>query len=244
MSSQANTGDIPFTLIRYNSDGSLDPLFGSGGIVQTLVAGQSANIRSIALQPDGKIVAAGYTAPLFDFAVMRFNADGSVDTSFGTDGSVVVAIGALDDTCYAVCLQPDGKIVAAGETMSRATSGVQTGSPVLVRLTAQGSLDQAFGSGGKVVATSAQDSRAWGLALQADGKMVTAGFSFNEGFALLRYNSDGSPDMTFGTGGKATSNAGDLAAAWAIAIQNDGKILSAGFSSTGRKDFAVARFLP
>jgi len=231
-----------FTLIRYNSDGSLDTSFGSGGISRTLVDGYTATIRSIAIQPDGKIVAAGYayTGSAYDFAFVRFNADGTIDTSFGTNGATIVPIGSGDDICYAMHLQSDGKIVGAGDTfVSSADSDF-----AVIRLTSQGALDPSFSAGGIVTTDFGAENRANGLAIQPDGKLIAAGFAFYQGFALARYNSDGSLDATFGNGGRVTINDSGLSFARAVAIQGDGRIIAAGISSTGDKDFAAVRFWP
>jgi len=244
-SDQYSPSGARFTLLRYNSDGSLDPTFGMSGISQTLVGGNQAVIRSIAIQPDGKITAAGYAlnSSTFNFAFARFNADGTVDTSFGTNGGVIVPIiMGQDDICYALGLQPDGSIVAAGETVLYPGGGLAAGDSAVIRLSAQGNPDAGFGSGGKVITDFGVDNRAHGLAIQLDGRLVTAGFAFNMGFALARYHTDGSPDMTFGSGGKVATNTGDLSLAWAVAIQDDGRVVAAGFSSYPKK-FAVARFM-
>ncbi len=87
------------------------------------------------------------------------------------------------------------------------------------------------------------DNRARGLAIQLDGRIVAAGFAFNQGFLLIRYNPDGSVDATFGNGGKVATNAGDLSMAHTLAIQDDGRIVAVGFSSYPKK-FAVGRFWP
>jgi uncharacterized delta-60 repeat protein len=227
---------VEFTLIRYNSDGSLDLSFGSGGISSTPVAGYRGTIRSILIQPDGKIVAAGYArvSGTYDFAFTRFNPDGSVDTSFGINGSTIISISTGDDTCFSVRLQSDGKIVAAG------VAGI--GTFAVVRLTSQGSLDSSFGASGMVTTDFGSQSAAYGLAVQTDGRLIAAGFA--QGFALARYNTDGSLDTTFGSGGKVTTTAGGLlVGSFTVAIQGDGKIVAAGLA-VGAGNFPVARFWP
>jgi uncharacterized delta-60 repeat protein len=235
---------LPFTLLRYNSDGSLDPSFGSGGISRTLVGGYSGIIKSIVIQPDGKIVAAGYVivAGTFDFAFTRFNTDGSVDTSFGINGSTIISISTGDDACDSVRLQSDGKIV-----------GVGSPSFTIVRLTSQGSLDSSFGASGMVTTDFGSQSAAYGLAVQTDGRLIAAGYAYNQGFALARYNTDGSLDTTFGNGGRVATGhpfttAGGLVLAFDVTTQGDGKIIAAGVGlpdpKFGLQDFAVARFLP
>lgn len=235
-----------FTLIRYNRDGSLDPTFGSGGISRTLVAGYTATIRAIAIQPDGKIVTAGYAynGSKFVFAFARFNSDGTVDGSFGTDsGAVVPMVDGQEEVCNALGLQQDGSIVAAGETVLHPTYNA-AGDFALIRLSPQGAPDSNFGSGGKAITDyDGVDNRAGGLAIQLDGRLVAAGFAFNRGFALARYKGDGSLDTAFGNGGKVTTNAGGLSMAHAVAIQDNGRIVAAGFTNYPKK-FAITRFLP
>jgi uncharacterized delta-60 repeat protein len=102
--------------VRYNTDGLLDTSFGIGGKVTTAIGNASDYVNSIALQSDGKIVVAGnsYNGSNDDFAVVRYNTDGSPDTSFGTGGKVTTAIGASYDFVSSIALQSDGKIVVAG----------------------------------------------------------------------------------------------------------------------------------
>src|SRR6266511_1903342 len=184
-----------FGLARYNANGSLDTSFGSGGLVATTFGTGNTRVNGIALQPDGKIVTAGFdkNATEFEFALARYNADGSLDTSFGTGGKVTTDFGSGIDVAWAVAVQPDGKIVAAGYAFA-------TGHPYLIalaRYNPDGSLDTSFGLGGKVVTVwGGHDDYITGIALQADGKIVGVGaadksttFSDYE-FALARYQGD------------------------------------------------------
>jgi uncharacterized delta-60 repeat protein len=240
----ANGSDGDFALARYNSDGSLDTGFGTGGKVTTNIGTYSDIANAVAIQGDGKIVAAGYSiSSNWDFALVRYNSDGSLDTGFGTGGTVTTDIGTSSlDIANAVAIQGDGKIVAAG--------GANTGTLdfALARYNSDGSLDAGFGTGGKVttaIGTGADLANA--VAIQGDGKIVAAGKAANGGnddFALARYNSDGSLDTGFGTGGKVTTAIG-TSNDWlqAVAIQGDGKIVVAGSSYSGSNwDFAVARY--
>ena len=237
-----------FALARYNPDGSLDATFGTGGTVTTAV-GTAYNVaRAIALQGDGKIVAAGSAANSF-FALARYNPDGSLDATFGMGGKVTMAVGYYaGDPANAVVLQRDGKIVAGGY----AFNGDNVSNFALARYNPDGRLDTTFGTGGTVT-TSAANSNAdyWGTAilLQGDGKIVTAGWvEFT--FALARYNPDGSLDATFGTGGTVTTivstdSSEHNDSANALALQRDGKIVAAGASGTGGfTQFALARYNP
>jgi len=211
-----------FLVARYNTDGSLDTSFGSGGLVLTDFFGSDHAIAVI-LQPDGKIVAAGASDASgignSNFALARYNADGSLDSTFGIGGKVVSDIDTGNDRVRSLVLQTDGKMVVAGSH-----SPGNGGESVLVRYNSNGSLDSTFGNAGKVfnIGYSAYD-----LALQADGKIVTAGWD-SEDFALARYNPNGTFDTTFGTGGRVTTDNGSVDLASEVIVQPDGKILAAG----------------
>jgi uncharacterized delta-60 repeat protein len=211
-----------FVLARYNSDGSLDTTFGSGGkVVRTDFSGLFV---ALVLQPDGKIVvAAGKTG---DFVLVRYDGDGSLDTTFGSGGTLTTDFSGRDDEAYALAIQSDGKIVAAGRTTT--TSGSVLSDFALARYNSDGSLDTTFGTGGKVTTSfpSPFPSAAYALALQSDGKIVVAGggLDVESGIRLARYNNDGSLDITFGVGGKVGPYDPD---AKAVALQPDGKIVVA-----------------
>jgi uncharacterized delta-60 repeat protein len=239
-----------FGLARYNKDGSLDSTFGSGGKVVTSFFGYGDDAHALAIQPDGKIVVAGSDFSSndgADFGLARYNTDGSLDLTFGAGGKVHTDFGSFSlITCIA--LQPDGKIVAGGDTINKDTNN----DFALARYNKDGSLDASFGAGGKVVTDFVrQPDFVAGLALQSDGKIVLAGDVSTEtsprsdvdGFGLARYNKDGSLDSTFGSGGKVITE-GDLIAAYAVAIQPNGKIIAAGLAIRNRTngDFALARY--
>jgi uncharacterized delta-60 repeat protein len=243
------SGNADFALARYNTDGSLDTSFGSGGKVLTDFSGSSgydeANV--VTIQKDGKIVAAGISGGgPYDFALARYNANGSLDTSFGSGGKVLTDLGGTGDGAYALAIQKDGKIVAAG--FSNANGSGDYDDFALARYNANGSLDRSFGSGGKVVTEiGAFSDAAYAVAIQGNGKIVAAGYtccgSFD--FALARYNKNGSLDRSFGSGGKVLTNfSGSFyGEAHAVAIQENGKIVAAGVSTaTGYDDFALARY--
>ena len=226
-----------FGLMRFNTNGSLDTSFDGDGKATTNITGtRSSDIKALALQSDGKIVAAGTAnvAGQTDWAVARYSANGSLDTSFDGDGKLTIAIGAGNayDEPRAVAVQPDGKIVVAGFTV---TSGNDL-AIALVRYNADGSLDGTFGIGGIVTTNlGASSESASGLALQPDGKIVVAGSS-GSAFLLARYDTGGILDTTFGTGGIVTTPGGG---ATSLAIQADGKFLVAG-SAGG--NFALVRY--
>jgi uncharacterized delta-60 repeat protein len=235
-----------FALARYNRDGTLDTSFGTGGKVTTDFADSDDYAASVAVQPNGTIVAAGYASSGTgnDFALARYNHDGTLDTSFGTGGKVTTDFAGLDDRAYSVAVQPNGKIVAAG------FAGTGTGDDfALAHYNRDGTLDASFGTGGKVTTDFADsDDYAASVAVQPNGKIVAAGNTFTSAgndFALARYNRDGALDASFGTGGIVTTGfAGAENVALSVAIQPTGKIVAAGysgFSSTGA-DFALARY--
>ena len=239
-----NGSNDDFALARYNVDGSLDTSFGSGGKVTTAI-GSSDEIYSVVIQSDGKIVASGnsWNGSNDDFALVRYNVDGSLDTSFGSGGKVTTAIGPANDYADSVVIQSDGKIVVAGASWNGENNDF-----ALARYNVDGSLDTSFGIGGKVTtAIRSSDDSANFVVIQSDGKIVAAGYSSNGGkgvFALARYNVDGSLDTSFGTGGKVTTAIGSSEDdAYSVAIQSDGKIVAAGFSFNGSNyDFALARY--
>jgi len=235
----ANDTDSDFALLRYNLNGTLDTSFGTEGHTSADIGQSYASAQSVALQPDGRIVAAGsvFNGSDTDFALIRYHADGSLDTSFGVEGKVTTPILARDAIAYAVALQPDGKIVAAGDASS---------SSALARYHPDGSLDSSFDGDGKVTSASG-DVR--GLALQADGKIVTGGTIFIGGrnvFALTRYQADGSLDLSFDADGRvATPVLGSFDRADAFLLQPDGKMVLAGTARNGTAfEFALVRYLP
>jgi uncharacterized delta-60 repeat protein len=217
--------------------GALDSSFDGDGKVLTDFGGNDPG-NDLAIQADGKIVAAG--ASDGDFALARYNADGSLDTSFDGDGKVVTDIGGSDGAA-AVAIQGDGKLVVAGN------SG---GDIALASNNADGSLDTSFDGVGTVVTDfGTADDFAYGVAIQADGKIVAVGSTgtmnfLPRDFALARYNADGSLDLTFGVGGKVDTDFGALEGAVDIAIQADGKlvVVGTGTSSSTSQYFELARY--
>ena len=233
-----------FALVRYNTDGTLDTSFGTSGKVITPVGNSTDVVTSVAIQPDGKIVAAGYSSSssTYDFALVRYNTDGTLDTSFGTGGKVVTPVGNSNDEAFSVAMQADGKIVAAGYSYSSSNDDF-----ALVRYNTDGTLDTSFGGTGKVVTpVGNSDDEALSVAIQADGKIVAAGYSIGStyDFALVRYNTDGTLDTSFGTSGKVITPVGNSDdGEYSIAIQPDGKIVAAGYSyNSSTYDFALVRY--
>src|SRR6266480_2409624 len=235
-----------FTVLRYNPDGRLDSGFGKSGKETTEIGRDADDATSVALQSDGKIVAAGRTfAPTNnDFAVARYDRDGKLDLSFNATGKAIADFGKLDYG-RSVAVQSDGKIVVAG---FESTDGTEKFA--LVRYNLDGTLDTSFGGTGKVLTlVGMSGSNATGVALQGDGKIVVAGYAINNSgrdrdFAIVRYNADGSLDTRFNGSGKVTTAVSDHDGhCEAAALEKDGKIVAAGWVSSGdNSDFAVVRF--
>jgi len=240
-----NGSDNDFAIVRYNTDGSLDTTFDTDGKVTTQIGSGSEIANSVVLQSDGKIVAAGSSdnGSNYDFAIVRYNTDGSLDTTFDTDGKVTTPIGSRSDTAYGVVLQSDGKIVAAGYSFNGSDNDF-----AIVRYNTNGSLDTTFDTDGKVTTPIGSRSEiAFSVVLQSDGKIVAAGSSDNGSnydFAIVRYNTDGSLDTTFDTDGKVTTPIGSRSdTAYGVVLQSDGKIVAAGYSFNGSdNDFAIVRY--
>ncbi len=246
----AGVAVVLFTLARQSlqaAAGDLDPAFGADGQVATDFKRSNDLAYAVALQPDGKLVVAGIrfvgnSAEGGDFVVARYKTDGTLDRTFGENGSVITDFG-LTETPSAVVIQPDGKIIVAGGTYPIFPS--QGGQFALARYRSNGTLDTSFGSGGLVRTTfGSEGCYASALALQPDGKIIAAGtkyihFSSDESsdtdFGLARYNPDGSLDSTFGNGGLvATDFHQRNDDALAVLIQPDGKIVATGDATNPR----------
>ena len=218
--------------------GDLDPSFGTGGKVTTDFGPASDRAFAVAIQTDGKIVAAGDSGS-GDFALVRYNTDGSLDLSFGSGGKVTTDFGGFGDSAFALAVQSDGKIIAAG---AGAPGGLCC-QFALARYQTDGSLDTSFHGDGRVLTPFGGNAQVAAIAVQSDGKIVAAGSmaTFDSLFALVRYNVDGSLDLTFGSGGKVTTDFGGFDAATGVAVQADGKIVAVGGGGSSN-DFLLARY--
>lgn len=238
-----NGSDSDIILIRYNNDGSLDTSFNGTGIVTKDIEGNNDVAYSVVVQPDGKILLAGVGGSN-DFALLRYNGDGSLDTTFNGTGIVTTSVTASNSVAYSIVIQPgdesDFKILVGGS--GRNPQKRNAFDFALVRYNSDGSLDTSFDSDGIVTTTiRAGNDTALSLALQpTDGKIILAGASQNyygssvAHTALVRYNNDGSLDLTFGTDGiviQSISRRGSDQA-WSLAVQHNGKILVAGQTHT------------
>src|SRR5262249_6865942 len=220
-----------FSVVRYTAAGAFDTSFGTNGRVTTDF-GATDKARAAAVQADGKIVVAGVKSTVegglitSDFALARYNADGSLDGSFGTGGKQVTDFGSAQDELNGVLAQPDGKIVVVGSTLSGGFDFA------LARYSTDGTLDNSFDGDGKVTTdfTGSLAETGRGVAAQADGKVIVVGTASNgrsSDFALVRYLTSGALDPAFGTGGRVTTRFDAQSRANAVLVQSDGKIVAA-----------------
>jgi uncharacterized delta-60 repeat protein len=237
--SSNNGANDDFALTRYMSWGALDVNLGVNGKVVTPVFRSDSwdTGRNVAIQPDGKIVVVGYSTNGLndDFAVARYNPDGSFDTTFGEGGKVSTPISTTatasgTDQANAVAIDGNGNIVVVGYSRSNNQD------IAVVRYTSTGQLDTSFDGDGKVttaIGTSHEAANA--VAIDSNGNIVVAGFtnatSSNSNFAVVRYLNNGALDTSFGGTGKlntpvAASTGADVAGA--IAFDSNGKIIVAG----------------
>jgi uncharacterized delta-60 repeat protein len=257
-------GTQNFALVRYNTNGSLDINFGSGGIVSTPVGKGNAIINGLALQGDGKIVAVGQAVYAVNgstndtaFAVARYNTNGTLDPNFGSGGIVLTNIVTAttkgnikpgDDKAISVAIDSSGRIIAAG--YSEQGNSSETEDFALVRYNSNGALDTTFGSGGIVVTPNFGSGQDVGQALliQSDGKIVLAGYNHanatTDVMAVARYlPTSGVLDSSFGTSGIVTlAPAGSTStSAVGAVLQNGGIVLSGNSTYAGLSDLTLAR---
>lgn len=219
--------------------GSLDTSFGNGGVVVTDFDSNNDEGYAIAIQSDGKIIVAGCAYNVEnsnpDFALVRYNPDGSLDTSFGSGGKVTTNFDSTIgiDCAYAMKIDQNGKIVVVGTRRNEKFA--------VVRYNTDGSPDTSFGGTGYIVTDIPLTSPdiAYSLTFDATNRIIVAGYSGND-FCIVRYAEDGNLDNTFGSGGIATFDLGDTDSGRAVAIQQDGKILVGGDSNN---KFALIRSL-
>jgi uncharacterized delta-60 repeat protein len=239
--------------------GDLDITFGVGGVVTTNFGGTYDWAYATALQPDGKIVAAGVSNAkgTYDFALARYRPDHTLDPSFGDGGIVTTDFGQSYDWAYSLVLQPDGKMVVGGVSDVGGSKGF-----ALARYRTDGRLDRSFGHDGLLDERlpSLSTDVIHGLALQPDGRIVAAGVTFEDrvtlqpqgDFMLSRYLPDGQTDPSFGVGGmvKTDFEGGSYDEPYAVVLQRDGRIVVAGYTTNapsreilfGADNLAVARY--
>jgi uncharacterized delta-60 repeat protein len=227
-------------LVRYQSNGALDPTFGTGGVMISPIGPGRGFPRRALLQGDGKIVVTGENDSASGaFTAARFKTDGSVDASFGVGGEVSTLVGSFDIP-FGALLQPDGKIVLAGSANFTFT---------LVRYDTNGVLDPTFGTGGIATGVAVPGTYTYDVDRQADGKFVVSGTSHNGTnyrFSVTRFEANGAIDTGFGTGGvvHSTLGTGD-AFPYAILAQPNGRVIAAGDSHSGfPRNFTLAGYTP
>ncbi len=223
----SNNGNPPktFTVIRYQSNGQIDSLFGVNGIVQTNLGNNYDLSRKVVLQTDGRILVMGEshaaTGANYNFGLVRYNPDGSLDNAFGNQGIVVTELNSDPDFPKDILLQDDGKILVTGKSSSNSTT---------VRYNSNGSLDNTFGVSGIVKTIFGSSSAGEVIAIQPDHKIIVAGYvltNINNTNTVIRYNNNGSIDSTFGTNGIVITGNGYYNRTNGIHLFPDGKILLA-----------------
>jgi uncharacterized delta-60 repeat protein len=222
---------------RFTPTGELDTDFGVNGIATIPIVESSNQFRCLAIQPDGKIVAAGTYSPSFLWNVMliaRFNEDGTLDTTFGEDGYTTYSHNDVDDRIFNMAIAPDGSIVGSGFS---ATVNFQY-SALLVKFTPDGDLDTSFGTEGVVAESDENFNEGADVQIQSDGKIFLAGTT-GDGppnafdFSVWKYNADGTRDLTFGIDGQARHELeGYYGMLNAIALQADNKVVGVGQART------------
>lgn len=245
-----NGDNYDFAIARYDTNGVLDINFGNNGKVITEIGTGNNSIRSLNIQTDGKIVVAGYAdnSIYADFALARYNIDGSLDNSFGTDGKLTTSFGEFS-VSFSAAIQFDRKIIVVGCAGSPVGPGGNLFA--LVRYNSNGSLDSTFGNNGKITTVIRNiDDVATSVGIQSDGKIVVAGssyhftnFSMGSDIALARYNANGTLDTTFGIGGKVITLIGEFSLATKLNILDNQKIIISGSTYNGSNwDFALVQY--
>ena len=234
-------GGLFLLVARLNMDGSLDPSFGTNGQVMTPFPPDGVFAAAGVLQPDGRIVAVGYSAACCTTIALkaaRYNPDGSLDPSFGTAGLLTLDLG-QDFLVVDAVLQADGKLVIAGWYEPSGSSDFG-----LVRVLPNGALDPSFDGDGVVISDFGAAEEPGSVIVLGDGRIVLGGRRLSD-LALVRYLPNGSLDGTFGTGGLATANSGGNETVGELIVLPNGKLLVAGSTLTGTGgavDFLLSRF--
>jgi uncharacterized delta-60 repeat protein len=239
--------NVDFGLARFNPDGSPDNTFGVNGKVSLAVGGFDDMPTDLFVLPDGKFLVAGTitNATEADFGLARFNADGTLDQAFGTNGITVHSLTPQYDAVTSIGVQSDGKIVLAGKTGQYFPDE----DLALARFNVNGSVDPTFGNNGQVIMSiGVQSSKANAIRILADDKILLTGFTHLEPIVyivlLVKLNADGTPDAGFGTSGIVTSRVGTYASEGNdLALQQDGRILVGGIQDIDNQyNFILARY--
>jgi uncharacterized delta-60 repeat protein len=233
-----NANNAAFGFVRLNTDGTFDTTFnGTGKLVPSGAKGNSSTVALIdmTIQPDGKYLASGMLPGSKgggQFGLMRVNANGTLDTTFGSGGKVVTNLGGTWSAARNVGVLADGKIIASGDWLAGGTTGNQ--SYVFTRYLANGQLDTSFGTAGKALFASPDFRRMTGMTIQPDGKIVGSGWdrnpnTTNANVFILRINPNGGLDSGFGAGGMTFTDYNGLSDEGnSMAVQSDGKFVVAG----------------
>jgi len=242
--SSSGSSDLDFMLFRLLPDGSLDTAFNYDGTVISAVGVADDEVLALALQDDGKIIAAGYSSNGTDrdFALVRYNSDGSLDRNFGLEGMVVTSVGNSDDEITGVALAADGSILVTGSATGTAGRII-----VLGQYTSDGTLDTGFADNGFSFTGIGDEVQAEGIAVRDDQQIIVSGtYSDGDrtGLMLVGYGADGQLDEAFADQGIAvpadqeTSSEG-----YGLTILEDGAILVAGsVGEEGKRAAALFRF--
>lgn len=230
-----------FALARFSADGEIDDSFGDGGVVITDAGSTTEGASALVIQPDGKIVIAGssYVDDYDqDYFIIRYNSNGTKDEDFGTAGIFIASYGTSFDGCSDIALQGDGSFIAAGAASQDGQNGFG-----VVKITPDGEYDETFGTGGKFF-HAVNDGLTFGgnIAMQPDGKIIIAGVGSGASydFALIRVNSNGTLDASFGTDGETLTDfdGGDDRAA-AVTLDEElrivvtGSVTVSGYAASG-----------
>lgn len=236
--------DLDFVLSRYNTDGTLDTSFGTNGIVVTAVNTNNESPKTVTLQDDGKILVAGGYAPTAtsDSIVMRYNADGTLDTTFSTDGMAEIDFSVTStDIINDMVVQPDGKIVVVGYGSFSGTNQI-----TVARLHSDGTLDTSFdGDGTLLLPVNGTGSYGNEVELLSDGRIMIGGYADNgtdNDVVLISLNSDGSLDTSFDTDGTLMIDMTASESGSAMVVDESDNIYIAGLSNvSGNSDTIVIK---
>ena len=234
----------PFVLLRQLGDGGLDTSFGDGGVVLTTYAGRDALANGVFVLPGGQIVVGGYsesrTSPdgSQDYEVARYNADGTLDLSFGSSGRATIDVRSTADGPGLIA-RAGAQLVVAGASLD--PNDTNRSDISAVRLASNGSLDLSFGANGKYVSNYGDaGTQGFALAIDSSGRAIIGGM-YKADFALVRLGSTGTPDPSWGDGGLITtdfSGRGDVGTS--VLVQPDGRVVAVGFSSVGAASSTIA----
>lgn len=230
----------------FSQAGMLDPDFGEDGIVTRSIGPYNDEANAMTIQPDGKIIIAGFSSSGTDtdFALARFNSDGTIDYSFGVDGYSILNLGYFYEIITDIALQTDGKIIVGGDTHNDANYDF-----AIVRFNTNGIIDSTFGVDGIQSVDFGSEDGIRGIVIQEDDKIIAVGSALNGpmlDFAVARFTANGFPDNSFDGDGKLlTDLQGGNDTAFDVEVQADGKIVVVGQSQNEidyYDDFAIVRY--